>query len=135
MRDFFKGWRRKAGCVTLVMALAMVALWSRSYLTNDIGMLAVGDWQHEFSSIDGEILWRCWRPVGIRPADGYERIPVNALQRVASVKGVHWLSRFDNSDTRRIAYWSLILPPTILAAVLLLWPRRKRLAPPRPDQH
>ena len=129
MHEFFHGWRRKAGVVTLVIALAMVALWSRSYRINDIGMLAVGDWQHEFSSINGVILWRSWRPVGTRPSDGYEMVPVLALQRVASVKGIDWLSRFDNSDTKRIAYWSLILPVTLFSAYLILWKPRKRKGP------
>lgn len=129
MRDVFAGWRRKAGCVTLVIALALGAIWARSYRINDIAMLAVGEWQQEVSSIEGMILWRSWKPIGVRPSDGYERVPVDALQRVASVKGAHWLSRFDHADTRRVAYWSLILPPTLLSVVLLLWPQRKRRFP------
>lgn len=35
MRDFFKGWRRKVGCVTLVMALACIGLWIRGYDVGD----------------------------------------------------------------------------------------------------
>jgi hypothetical protein len=30
MRDFFKGWRRKVGCVTLMMACVFMAGWMRS---------------------------------------------------------------------------------------------------------
>ena len=30
MREFFRGWRRKVGCVTLVMACAITLLWLRS---------------------------------------------------------------------------------------------------------
>jgi len=30
MREFFHGWRRKAGCVTLVMAISLMAGWMRS---------------------------------------------------------------------------------------------------------
>ncbi|MDB5345770.1 MAG: hypothetical protein JWP89_4147 [Schlesneria sp.] len=35
MRDFFHGWRRKLGCVTLVMACAVSSAWLRSYSRND----------------------------------------------------------------------------------------------------
>jgi len=35
MGDFFKGWRRKAGCVTLVMACTFAAAWVRSFIVED----------------------------------------------------------------------------------------------------
>jgi hypothetical protein len=31
MWEFFRGWRRKAGCVTLVMACAIAAIWVKSF--------------------------------------------------------------------------------------------------------
>ena len=31
MRDFFRGWMRKAGCVTLVMACVLTSAWLRSF--------------------------------------------------------------------------------------------------------
>ena len=33
MSEFFKGWRRKAGCVALVLALVLSAGWVMSYLS------------------------------------------------------------------------------------------------------
>ena len=33
MKDFFRGWRRKAGCVTLVMACVFMAGWIRTLTT------------------------------------------------------------------------------------------------------
>ena len=33
MREFFRGWRRKVGCVTLVMACALALNWAASYST------------------------------------------------------------------------------------------------------
>jgi hypothetical protein len=36
MREFFRGWRRKAGLVTLVMACAVMAMWARSRFINDV---------------------------------------------------------------------------------------------------
>ncbi len=35
MRDFFHGWRRKTGVVTLVMALAFMGGWLRSLMVQD----------------------------------------------------------------------------------------------------
>jgi hypothetical protein len=35
MEEFFKGWRRKAGCVTLMLAGAFCSVWHRSYSTFD----------------------------------------------------------------------------------------------------
>ncbi|MDB5345772.1 MAG: hypothetical protein JWP89_4149 [Schlesneria sp.] len=35
MRNFFHGWRRKLGCVTLVMALALMVGWMRSRVVQD----------------------------------------------------------------------------------------------------
>src|SRR5947209_2489025 len=36
MNNFFHGWRRRAGCVTLVMACVFMAGWVRSFKTADL---------------------------------------------------------------------------------------------------
>ena len=135
MSSVFHSWRRKVGVVTLVMACTVVAIWCQSYQVNDVALLAVGEQQHEFSSVEGLILWRSWRPVETRPTDAYERIPIAALKRVAAVKGADWLSRFDGSNALRISYWSLALPLSLLSAGLILWKPRKRASPALGGQH
>ena len=56
MRDFFHGWRRKAGCVTLVMACVLMVIWYRSYIvTDDIGY-AFQD-EYVLASKGGELCW------------------------------------------------------------------------------
>jgi hypothetical protein len=35
MREFFRGWRRKVGCVTLVMACVVMGLWIRGFHWQD----------------------------------------------------------------------------------------------------
>ena len=35
MGEFFQGWRRKIGCVTLVMAFVLVLGWIRSFYVED----------------------------------------------------------------------------------------------------
>ena len=53
MRDFFHGSRRKAGCVTLVMELALMAGWVRSYVAIDWGHLSTGSINMGFQSFSG----------------------------------------------------------------------------------
>lgn len=43
MREFFYGWRRKAGCVTLAIALAVYCAWMRSRVTHDLVALPWGN--------------------------------------------------------------------------------------------
>lgn len=62
MWSFFHGWRRKAGVVTLVMALAMAAAWVRSCVVDDLIQIrltpAVGCAPASEYTIVG--LRRCW---------------------------------------------------------------------------
>ena len=51
MRDFFHGWRRKVGCITLVMALCSLVILIRSHVIMDV--LTV--YAIEIESIDGLI--------------------------------------------------------------------------------
>ena len=57
MREFFCGWRRKAGCIALVMALALMAGWIRSYTLAD--WISWADNQHYVVALSkhGEISW------------------------------------------------------------------------------
>jgi hypothetical protein len=42
MREFFRGWRRKAGCVTLVMGLVVWSCWLRSLIASDFFLMNNG---------------------------------------------------------------------------------------------
>jgi len=62
MREFFKGWRRTAGCVTLVMALAFLGGWVRSFHVVDTFRIVCteNDFGSNFQqifSIDGRMEW------------------------------------------------------------------------------
>ncbi|HEY4260326.1 MAG TPA: hypothetical protein VGM98_09200 [Schlesneria sp.] len=43
MREFFRGWRRKVGCVTLALACIVTSLWVRSLSRADDVFLPFGD--------------------------------------------------------------------------------------------
>lgn len=51
MRAFFLGWKRKTGCVTLLMALAVAGLWMRTGVMVDSVGVRVAD--HLFA------IWSC----------------------------------------------------------------------------
>jgi len=53
MREFFKGWKRKIGVVTLVMACVLLAAWINSYESDFL----VGYFQHTLISVRGGLIY------------------------------------------------------------------------------
>lgn len=153
MREFFHGWRRKAGVVPLVMALALMVGWLRSLIVADYFIYTVKHTSEEhcnnvLSSLRGAIgLNQHWLDRGQ---------PINQTTHLAHHRFPFWytepagridLSRFkcrwrycgfemydfpggvDDQLTGTqyfIPYWSLILPLTLLSCCLLLGTPRKR---------
>ena len=62
MCHFFCGWRRKVGCVTLVMALAIVGIWIRSFQIHDRLWLQFPTAIQLVYSYQGCLLWQGDRP-------------------------------------------------------------------------
>jgi len=65
--DFFHGWRRKAGVLTLVMACMCLAVWVRSFAsTNDYFTV----WNnHAIYSHDGSVSWNIQYPDDSTPIE------------------------------------------------------------------
>ena len=57
MREFFRGWRRKAGLAALAMALLLTTGWMRSYVVQDVVLLQRMPTHHVLQSSRGRILW------------------------------------------------------------------------------
>lgn len=55
MHEFFKGWRRKAGCGFLVVAMAIAILWARSVDTMDTLTRSNSQSRDMVISLDGTI--------------------------------------------------------------------------------
>ena len=55
MGEFFKGWRRKIGVMTLVAALAAMGLWLRSNLCLDVLWVEGLGQYHECISAEDEV--------------------------------------------------------------------------------
>ncbi|MDB5345631.1 MAG: hypothetical protein JWP89_4008 [Schlesneria sp.] len=57
MREFFRGWRRKTGCITLVMACVVTGLWVRTLFFSDQFCFAIGDRLHYVNSGQSGLSW------------------------------------------------------------------------------
>lgn len=152
MREFFHGWRRKAGVVTLVMAMLLFGVWMRSYSVWDSIPIKDGISLHFIQSIHGGVCWTRHVP---SPSNSQmyssQNIPIRWTAQDADKSHLHryWLQldvewqrnwcRFHfaattignpNDKTRHdtwiIPYWSLVAPPTLLSAYLILWKPRSK---------
>ena len=149
MKEFFRGWRRKVGVVTLVMACVFMAGWMRSLTFNECVMIQFRkDWSDEFASSDSSLIWACHRT---RLASGL--LPVFYSNRRTDDDGI-WKRQFvqwrwrllgfghggDDGGAKSIGnliihtspskvtvipYWSIVIPLTALSAYLLLSKPRK----------
>jgi hypothetical protein len=102
MGNFFKPWRRKAGCVTLVIACGLIAAWFRSLFCIDVigfGLFAV-------ISESGRIA-----PLGFDRRFGWVTMPI--------------LPGSDMSTEPSIGYLTIAIPLTLLSVWLLLSKIRK----------
>lgn len=107
MHTFFHGWRRKAGVVTLVLALAVLVAWMRSQFvtdTYDLFEYHAGSRLLVLESRSGWLLIIKFRlfPNAVGPAS------------LVQDGGVG------------INYFLMITPLTLLSAFLILWKPRKR---------
>ena len=125
MHEFFNGCRRKAGCVALVMALAMMGMWLRSMTVFDVVNISRWEQQCQIASARGMIFSAVWHETN----PSYRRNdwgqldlskmddPNVAIQLAIDSWGSYdWL----------IPYWSITIPLTLLSAYLILWKPRKR---------
>jgi len=135
MGEFFKGWRRKAGCVALVMACVLMAGWVRSaFCCDTIGydvFSCIGGLEHS------QGLWSGWAIVSSVDANGtmtedreeYGPFTHAELRDYFESRPISWGKYYpDGSVTYwRVPYWSIVIPLTLLSGYLLLVkPRPKK---------
>lgn len=124
MREFFCGWRRKVGFVTLLMAVCLQVLWFRSHVVADTVAICIGE-AIEVETSQGmfEILHN---NIGYVDDMGIRHTWVPA--------GLSWRSELPNllsiggptSYFRCSLLWFVILF-SFLSVYLLLWKPRKRI--------
>lgn len=141
MREFFTGWRRKVGCVALLMACAIVGLWMRSCVFGDwFSFPAGGRTEYQFVYESSRLIavqWEYSIEVSSSPHFDYGSDPVGG--NPFTISGVSWEWRgiqLGHDFTRPnfpmafavIPYFFLVMPPILLSAYLILWKPRKRKA-------
>jgi hypothetical protein len=137
MRTFFHGWRRKAGVVSLVIAL----FWAQQWTESHVGGSAINLGRIQFVSLHG-------RMTLLLMNHGDHIIEWYVLQRDGPAStGNRWLEgrrgifagvelgsdvygdgnrELDKATWYRVPHWSVVLPLTLLSAYLILWKPRKR---------
>ncbi len=133
MREFFHGWRRKAGCVTLVLALVFMGAWLRSYIVEDRLAFTTGDFRHAISSFQGRVGWDRWLDsppsVGVAWSSEWRNLnmPIRARPTHFKARPGSILGKLQ-FESRAVPYWPFAIPLTLLSAYLILWKPRKRVA-------
>ncbi len=151
MGNFFHGWRRKIGVVTLLMACVFMAGWVRSLSVRDIKVLSWSNLSpHRFISQDATIAWQRFEsslPVILTPSQVESVAIMDPKHRGQFVEvrtcregDYQWGFRgrgfsFGHLDSELsrirgsiwiVPYWSIVTPLTLLSACLLLSQRRRR---------
>lgn len=153
MGEFFKGWRRKAGLVTLAMACLLFVAWMRSLTTKDDcfafsrtewilsgdGYLTVvlmergghfSDWQATQNGPVAYRMGRCWSNTWRWTVAGARF----GFDTYGDAK-----MEVDKAWWCRLPFWEIILPLTLLSAWLILG-KTKEVKPaadlrlPAPDE-
>ena len=138
MSEFFKGWRRQVGVVTLVMACVFAMGWVRSNAIEDqIVRKSAALTQIEFFSSHGYLVWlSSSKPyVPAKSRLSWSAIPAHlngfkfnsyckntswALRQIGfGIGNVEWSGGF-NRIVLAIPYWSIVIPLTLASAFLLL---------------
>ena len=147
MGEFFNGWRRKAGCVALALALALMFLWLRSIYVSDIISRHVPNTSDYLFSTECSCGWlrkHHDRLINF-PAPFWESF-VGALG-VLSEPRTRWRewrwygcgmieSPGEQAIVWIIPYQFVVCPLTLISACLILWPRKckptRQVPPPSP---
>lgn len=151
MREFFHGWRRKAGCVALVMACVLTTGWIRSQREFDCFALTDNSWVHIIVQSAGGRLTLFFNSLNSAPAVYWwhgelsrDAEPIDPMEDCVGCD-IEWrrdwtgftavsYSVKDGAEIIRtlsfiFPYWSVVLPLTLLSAYLILWKTRKKPKP------
>lgn len=131
MRDFFHGWRRKTGVVTLVMACLLMASWISSRQTASWTMLCPDRFNAYFLQSYNQLLSgkHLHEPNGIIRSrrQGIIAYRINEHGDYAALGDGQLGEHLPNWS---IPHLAVVCPLTLLSAFLILWKPRKRESPP-----
>lgn len=153
MGDFFRGWRRKLGCLMLVLACVVMAWWVRGFSVEDIIQFGKpsnpGDrfvyspvqnivfssyegisWVNDETTDDSNLGWiPGWGASPIKPHGAFGTLVKGEILWRWELCGFDFCYASRSSHILRsrwtIPYWSLTLPLTLISFWLLLTKHRK----------
>lgn len=114
MLQFFHGWRRKVGCVSLALALMFCSAWVRS--THSAELIKINSWM--FKSGRGAFSYQIDHRT--ERAIYWRTTPIGQSSSV-----------YDHFGSV-IPYWCVTTPLTLLSAYLILWKTRKQKTADQP---
>jgi hypothetical protein len=139
MREFFRGWRRKAGCVMLAMACLLTAAWIRSFALHDVVAIPLWNSYTYVVSVNGDFAVELTYPVpaGADPfwmtmrqdsdATIFEFLQDNIVWKWRGA-GLAISKTSPGHTTDYIVHYAwLTLPLTLLSAYLILWKPKPRV--------
>jgi hypothetical protein len=150
MWAFFRGWRRKVGCVTLVPACLLFLMYMRSRVLLDEVAIVESIYRQEcYGSVNGTLFWQSYEST----LAVYTPTPYFSYGQLAfkpdgpfDPDNVRWRSKWTgggivefpislvrtgngsgtvSSTLRYVSYWYVIVPLTALSAFLILWKPQK----------
>jgi hypothetical protein len=147
MRDFFHGWRRKAGIVSLLPALLLMGGWIRSdYIADFIIWAAFKNRTETLFSAENKLTWQTHHHSS--EITDYPRWTTSVLDQSIASDGedpdnqyTTWRFRFLGFEAGEldfpiapgekfsfcsIPYWFMVIPLTLLSASLVLWTPQER---------
>jgi len=137
MRDFFRGWRRKAGVVALLMACIVFAAWMRS-LEFDFGLRGTSSLIASQGSLEWSRSSEFAEPHTTEPLRWFHRKhttmsgmqfegkTISRLEMAGFVAYSYRIVDFGGVSMYRVdrwlvPFWGILLPTTLLSAYLILW--------------
>ena len=127
MGEFFRGWRRKVGCVTLLMACVFMSAWVRSMMIGDfLHRTGTGNGFIEAESSNGFLIW--WsssKPLFTKQPPPLCWVTGNLSNSLKIQEQWPLIRQFGNRSFVAVPYWSVVIPLTLLSAYLLFSKPRK----------
>ena len=126
---FFEIWRRKAGCVTLMLALVLMTGWINSLFRSDRIILKRYGFVTEYlASEEGSLGWQ--KEIGFNLLSGRILTDVPYWELYGFKYGQKFVpppSLIVKRTFRMIPYWSIVIPLTTLSAYFLFSKPRKSI--------
>lgn len=125
MREFFKGWRRKVGCATLMMAVGIFCIWVRSTIRTDTLWMHFSGRFYQVHSSRSFLWWESRTSTGSARWKWFS-YPTKNYEDVGHWTHILVVDRSDPStQVVKVAYWPFVVMPSLLASYLLLCKARK----------